>query len=135
MQITIFEMMLKVKNCNVRFYYHKDTGTFDDFPVSPIELEHIDYHAKITDNYGNNVPFPSYEEIDHKEIMRCFVRDCVDDKESRRQLFNVLRRDDYVDLFIEKLKELDLYEDFEMACGDIYYQIFYEWAEENDLHW
>lgn len=40
-----------------------------------------------------------------------------------------------MELFIEKLKELDLYEKFELACGDIYYQIFYEWAEKNELHW
>lgn len=35
--------------------------------------------------------------------------------------------------FIEKLNELNLYEDFVYGCIEIYVQIFEEWAEKNDL--
>ena len=76
---------------------------------------------------------PTYEEINHKDIMRFYVKECVEDKEIRRQLFNILRRDDYMDAYLDKLHELDLYEDFVDVCGDIYIQIFDEWIKENGL--
>ena len=38
-----------------------------------------------------------------------------------------------MDMYLNKLHELNLYEDFVDACGDVYVQIFDEWAEENDL--
>ena len=38
-----------------------------------------------------------------------------------------------MDAYLDKLHELNLYEDFVDACGDIYIQIFDEWTEENDL--
>ena len=66
--------------------------------------------------------------------MRFYVRECVEDKEMRRQLFDILRRRDYMDLYLDKLHELDLYEDFDEVCGDIYIQIFDEWAKENNLN-
>ena len=72
-------------------------------------------------------------EINHKEIMRFYVRECVEDKEIRKQLFNVLRRTDYVKPFVEALRSMDLYEDFDMVCGDIYMQMFEEWAERRKL--
>lgn len=45
-------------------------------------------------------------------------------------MFDILRRRDS---YLDKLHELNLYEDFIDACGDIYIQIFDEWAEKNDL--
>ena len=30
--------------------------------------------------------------------------------------------------------EKSLYDEFEMACGDIYRQLFFEWAEKNELN-
>ena len=65
--------------------------------------------------------------------MRLYVKDCVEDKVMRTALFNILRRDDYVDAFLEKLQELALYDDFIETFGDIYIQIFDEWASDNDL--
>ncbi|MCM1040532.1 MAG: hypothetical protein NC434_14535 [Ruminococcus sp.] len=76
---------------------------------------------------------PTYEEIDHKDIMRFYVRECIEDKEIRRQLFDILRRRGYMDAYLDKLHELDLYEDFVDACGSVYVQIFDEWAEKNGL--
>lgn len=59
---------------------------------------------------------PTYEEIDHKEIMRFYVREFVEDKTIRKQLFDILRRDEYMDAYLEKLRELELFDDFTEAC-------------------
>ena len=114
-------------------YYHKDTKEFDGWPISAREMEHISYDEKIPYKDLNNIRLPSYEEIDHKEIMSFFVREFVEDKDVRKQLFYTLRRNEYIDAFIDKLREFNLYDDFVDACEDIYIQIFEEWAEENEL--
>lgn len=35
--------------------------------------------------------------------------------------------------FVEQLHKLNLYEDFEFACGDVYHQLFVEWLDKNEL--
>ena len=128
---TIIDVMLAVRERNPVFY-HKDTKQFDRLPYSETEI--LDLNEKLTiGGDGNTVMLPTYEEINHKDIMRFYVRECVEDKEIRRQLFNILRRDDYMDAYLDKLHELDLYEDFVDVCGDIYIQIFDEWIKENGL--
>ena len=128
---TIIDVMLAVKEKNPVFY-HKDTKQFDRLPYSETEI--LDLNEKLTiGGDRNTVMLPSYEEINHKDIMRFYVKECVEDKEIRRQLFNILRRDDYMDAYLDKLHELDLYEDFVDVCGDIYIQIFDEWIKENGL--
>ena len=57
------------------------------------------------------------------------MKSCVIEGDIRKQLFYILRRYDYVDPFIDKLKELGLYEEFGDYCGSIYNQIIEEWAE------
>ncbi|MDO4285654.1 MAG: hypothetical protein Q4C60_10030 [Eubacteriales bacterium] len=89
--------------------------------------------ARISDRDTNNFRLPTQEDFDHKEIMSFFVRECVEDKEQRKQLFYILRRHDYMDSFLEKLRELELYEEFLMVCGDIYEDIFEDWAKSNGL--
>lgn len=81
----------------------------------------------------NNFRFLTYDEIDHKDLMRFYVKECVDDKEIRKQLFDILRRSNYVDSFVEKLHRLNLYDLFEMICGGVYVQLFFEWADKNGL--
>ncbi len=128
---TIIDIMLAIRE-RYPVYYHKDTKQFDRFPYP--KTEPLDPNAKLT--FGgdrNTIMLPTYEEIDHKDIMRFYVRECVEDKEIRRQLFDILRRRDYMDAYLDKLHELNLYEDFVDACGDVYIQIFDEWTEENDL--
>jgi len=129
---TIIDLMLKIRNDHIVFY-HKDTKQFDYHPFSEPEMEKLDFNAKIPINDPNNIRFPSYEEIDHEEIMRFFVREFVEDKKIRKQLFDILRRDKYMDAYLDKLHELNLYDDFINVCGSIYIQIFDEWAEENNL--
>ena len=128
---TIIEIMLAIRKRNP-VYYHKDTKQFDRFAYS--RTGPPDPNAMLPlGSDGNTIMLPTYEQIDHKDIMRFYVRECVEDKGIRRQLFDILRRRDYMDAYLDKLHELNLYEDFVDACGDIYIQIFDEWIEENDL--
>ena len=128
---TIIEIMLAIRE-RIPVYYHKDTKQFDRFPYS--KTENLNPNAMLTlGSDRSTIMLPTYEEIDHKDIMRFYVRECVEDKGIRRQLFDILRRRDYMDAYLDKLHELNLYEDFVDACGDIYIQIFDEWTEENDL--
>lgn len=130
--------MLKIRE-NHTVFYHKDTNQFDYYPISSIEFKQlppearINYEDSIDIKNKNNFRLPSYEEIDHKEIMRFFVRECVEDKSFRKQLFDILRRDEYIDPFLDKLHELGIYDSFDEICGDIYIQIFKDWADKNSL--
>ena len=130
---TIIDVMLSIKRERTSLFYHKDTNQFDNYPISKTEMENLSDDALIPEHDYNNFRLPSYEEIGHKEIMRLYVKDCVEDKVMRTALFNILRRDDYVDAFLEKLQELALYDEFRETFGDIYIQIFDEWASDNDL--
>ena len=130
--IKIIDLMLMIRDDRTLFYY-KDTKQCDYLPFSEIELKKLNSNSLIPDNDTNNFRLPSYEEVDHEEIMRFYVRQYVEDKEIRKQLFYILRRDKYIDAYLDKLRELDLYDDFVDACGDIYIQIFREWADKNNL--
>ena len=129
---TIIDLMLSIRK-NRLIFYHRDTNQFDCCPISALEMEKLSPDQKLPHKDMNNIRLPSYEEIDHREIMRFFVREVVDDKECRKQLFDVLRRHEYIDAYIEKLQELNLYDDFVDCCGDIYFQLFEEWADKNNL--
>lgn len=129
---TIIDLMLSIRERR-DIFYHKDTDQFDYLPISEIEMKTLSPDAKITDHDTNNFRLPSYEEVDHEGIMRLYVKECVEDKAVRKKLFDVLRRDEFVDAFVDKLHELDLYDDFRDSFGDIYYQIFDEWADRNGL--
>lgn len=81
----------------------------------------------------NTIPLLSYQEINHKEIMSFYVREFVEDKELRKKLFYILRRNVFMAEYIRTLRENELYDDFIDACEDIYVQIYHEWVEENGL--
>ena len=49
----------------------------------------------------NIYPLPSYEFIDHKSIMSEFVKNIWDDKQTRQELFYILRNHDYMDKFYD----------------------------------
>ncbi len=55
-----------------------------------------------------------------KIFLDFFVRECVNDKDMRKELFNILRCHHYIDEFLDKICEFDLYDDFELICGNIY---------------
>lgn len=67
--MTALELMLYVTEPRAKIYYHKDTKKFEFTPVSSVEPKHIDWNAKISERSINNVPFLTFKEIDHKEIM------------------------------------------------------------------
>ena len=129
---TIIDLMLAIKG-NYPIFYHKDTNQFDLLPFSEIEERNLSPDALIPIFDDNNFRLPAYKEIDHEEIMRYYVKEHVEDKEIRKQLFDILRRHKYIDAYLDKLRELNLYDDFVDACGDIYIQIFKEWADKNNL--
>lgn len=132
----VVELMLLVKDGH-DMYYHKDMNCFDYCPISEIERKDIIENWELYQNMKigenrNNVRL-SHDDVNHKEIMSFYVKECVEDKEIRKQLFYILRRHNFVDAFLSKLRELDLYDDFDMVCGDIYIEIFEEWKEKNHL--
>lgn len=130
---TALDLMLAVNKSRLQVFYHKDTNCFDTMPVSSIELKNLDMNAQIPFKDENNFRFLSYEEINHKELMSFYVHECIVEKATRKKLFDVLRRHEYVDLFIETLKSLELYEEYIMFAEDVYEQMFEEWAQENGL--
>ena len=85
-------------------------------PYSELEYGKLDENKSIPYKNANDIMLPSYEEVDHKEIMRFYVREFVEDKAIRKQLFDILRRDEYMDAYLEKLRELELFDDFTEAC-------------------
>ena len=93
---TIIDLMLAIKEGCIIFY-HKDTNQFDYYPYSQIERKEMSFDKLIPKNDINNFRLPSYKEIDHKDIMRFYVKECVEDKETGKQFFNMLRRDEYMD--------------------------------------
>lgn len=129
----IINLMLAIREGHTLFY-HKDTNQFDYFPFSDIEAKKLSHDARIPHYDSNNFRLPSYKEINHEEIMRFYVRECVEDKTIRKKLFDTLKRHEYIDAYIDKLRELHLYDDFVDACEDIYIQIFEEWAYKNGLN-
>ena len=132
MSTTIIDLMMAIrKRCPI--FYHKDINRFDYLPYSKLEYGKFDENKSIPYKNENDIRLPDYEEVDHKGIMRFYVKEFVEDKTIRKQLFDILRRDEYMDAFLEKLRELELFDDFTDACGDIYYQIFEEWCDKNGL--
>lgn len=129
----IIDLLLAIRDNHIMFY-HKDTNQFDFCPISELEMEKLDLNAKIPYIDSNNLRLPSSGEINHKDIMSFYVREYVEDKAVRKQLFGILRRHEYMDAYLEKLRELDLFDDFIDACGDIYYEIFEKWAKKNGLN-
>lgn len=129
---TIIDLMLAIReNCTI--FYHKDSKQFDFFPFSEFERRELSPDKQIPYNDRNNFRLPSSKQINHEEIMRFYVSEYVENKESRKQLFGILSRKEYMDAFLDALRELNLYEDFIDACGEIYIQIFEDWADKNDL--
>lgn len=129
---TIIDLMLLIREGHTIFY-HKDTKQFDYFPYSEHERKKMSPDDRIPIKDLNNFRLPSYEEIDHKGIMRFYVRENVEDKDIKKQLFDILRLNEYMEAYLDKLRELNLYDDFIDACADVYIQIFVEWADKNDL--
>ena len=129
----IIDLMLAIRE-NSAVFYHRDTNEFDGLPFSAIEMKTLDSNARLPMHDENNFRLPSYQDVNHEDIMRFYVRECVEDKAIRKKLFHTLQRKNYMEPFLTELRELNLYDDFIDICGDIYIQIFEEWAEKNRLN-
>lgn len=126
---SILDLMFAINKEGKNIYYHRDTNIFDHRPLSSIEMKTIytRLNEKITVGYKdpNNVRFLKFDEIDHKEVMKDFIKfGGIYEKEIRKQLFNALRYHDYVEPFLAKLKELNLYDDFIAHNSDYYNSVF-----------
>ena len=138
-RITAMELLLNVRERQM-IWYHKDTKSFDQLPMSEKRMEYIRNHQDeaarmplADEKNALDIPLPDFEKINNREIMSYYVKEFVDDKEIRKQLFNILRRGDYMDAFLNRLQELDLYDDFKETLEPVYNDIFAEWARKHDL--
>lgn len=134
----IIELLLKTKP-GVDIFYHRDTKKFDYQPISDIQLKIIkqkglEESCKLLEKTDdNNIRLPRYEELNHNDIMREFVKEFVDEKDTRKCLFGILSRIDYIDDFIQALIDFDLYELFEDVYSEYYGNIFNDWLRYNKI--
>ena len=135
---SILDLIFEINRESSSLYYHRDTNVFDRCPLSSIELKNIHnrMHEELTLDYKdpNNVRFLTFEEINHKEVMKDFIKfGGIYEKEIRKQLFDALRYHDYVEPFLAKLKKLNLYDDFIAHSYDYYVSLFSYWLKENEV--
>ncbi len=71
-----------------------------------ITLQYDD-NRPIIPNYKdlNIYKLPNYKELDHKDIMTLYVKDSVNDKEIRKELFNALWNCNYLHKFYNDLRK------------------------------
>ena len=96
-------------------------------PENPTEK---DYEKLPRKESLNIYPLPGYNFLDHKSIISEFVHNIYDNKEARKELFNILRYYDYMDKFYECLKKYNLYDDYYDYASDYYIFVFKEWCKK-----
>ena len=92
-----------------------------------------DYEKLPSKKSLNIYPLPSYEDIEHKNIMSEYVHNIYDNKEVRKELFYILRNHNYMDKFYECLKKYNLYDDYYNYASDYYNFIFNDWCEKYNI--
>ena len=92
-----------------------------------------DYEKLPTKESLNIYPLPSYEFINHKAIMSEFVKNIWDAKQTRQELFYILRNHNYMDKFYDCLKKKGLYEEYRDYSKDYYNFVFREWCKDYDI--
>lgn len=92
----------------------------------------IDMNARISDK-KDIVHLPTFEQIDHKNIMTFYVKQCIEDKSVRKKLFDILRNHDYMDKYLSAIKELDLHDEYKSVTDDLYRQLAHRWAAANGI--
>lgn len=51
---------------------------------------------------------PTYKDMNHKEIMRFYVKETVYEKDVRKKLFDILKNDDYMNKYIDNFIEYEM---------------------------
>ena len=100
----------------------------------PDNLTEEDYEKLPSKVSLNIYPLPIYEFIDDKSIMSEFVKNIWDDKQTRQELFYILRNHNYMDKFYDCLKKHDLYEEYRDYSADYYNYVFREWCEKHNIN-
>ena len=106
-EISIYEFLRKIGK-NQRYYINVDT--WELFDLKAFDREYLKTHPEelYAKNNGKLLPdgvdlniyeLPTYDEINHKEIMRFYVKELVYEKDIRKELFDILKRFDYMDMF------------------------------------
>ena len=95
-------------------------------PENPTEE---DYEKLLTKESLNIYLSLDYKFIDHKAIMTEFTKNILDDKQTRQELFYILRNHNYMDKFYECLKKHNLYEEYCEYSSDYYNYVFKEWCK------
>ncbi len=131
-----FEEVLKlITNDNICLYYSKETKT-----ISDITYFYKEYKKNHKTN--NQIPYlsdlniielPRYKDIDHKSIMSFYVKECIEDKNIRKELFYALRNYEYYDKFMDLIKKYNLEEEYDMCTIDLYVSIIDDWKEKNNI--
>lgn len=125
----------------------RETGPYDRYYYDTEKKEVVDlayyYHEYFKKHpeekripMFNTLPLielPGYKELDHKGMMSYFVKEIVEDKSIRQELFYILRRHEYMDSFYEALKKHNLYQDYCDMSDDFFRQIINEWQEEHNI--
>lgn len=99
-------------------------------PENPTEE---DYEKLPTKASLHIYALPGYEFINHEFIMRFYVKNMIDDKEIRKELFYILRNHDYLDKFYVSLKKHNLFEEYREYSSDYYHSVFRQWCEKNNI--
>jgi hypothetical protein len=134
----VIELLLNIKP-SIDIYYHKDTKEFSYNPCSDIQLNILkqkgpeEFCKLFVDKNNDHICLPRYEDLHHNEIMREFVKEFVEEKETRKSLFGILSRRDYIDGFIQALKDFDLYDMFKEIYSEYYDNIFQMWLDYHGI--
>ena len=140
-EISIYEFLRKIGK-NQRYYINVDT--WELFDLKAFDREYLKTHPEelYAKNNGKLLPdgvdlniyeLPTYDEINHKEIMRFYVKELVYEKDIRKELFDILKRFDYMDMFYEALEKYNLYEHYCEVTDGIYHDVLIEWANKNNI--
>lgn len=76
---------------------------------------------------------PTYEEINHKDIMTSYVKRCITNKEVRQALFYSLRNHDYMDKFYNNLRKYGLFKEYLENSAEYYKEILDNWMKKNKI--
>lgn len=76
---------------------------------------------------------PTYEEINHKEIMTSYVKCCITNKEIRQALFYALRNHKYMDKFYNNLRKYGLFKEYLEFSNEYYNEIINKWKIKNKI--
>ena len=136
--MTIYDLLRNTKPKQIRYI---NVETWELFDMRKFDREYYQKHPDALNHFGVlpddvDLPvfeLPRYEEINHKKIMRFYVKKFVYEPEYRKALFDILKRYEYMDAFYKKIKEFGLYEDYCNATDSLYNDILHDWAVENNI--